>query len=154
MKSLNSTQFGLCIFGMICLFALLLACSTSENQNELNPIVGTWVITVITYDGERYDETGYSTFTKGGFWTVQLKTPNKLNLTEAPQTLEEYQSVLNSYKASFGTYKLKGDSCYCYDENDLKPQNVGNVIPGKYKIENDILIFDVGKWRYTWERQE
>jgi hypothetical protein len=132
----------------------MLSCTKLASKDEQNSIVGTWVITEITHNGEKYDETGYSTFTKGGFWAMQLKTPNELNLTNAPQTFEEYQSVLNSYKAAFGSYKLKGDSCYCYSENDLKPQFVGNVIPGKYTIENDTLIFDVGDWRYSWKRQE
>ena len=154
---MKSSSFSRTVLFIICIIALIItmfSCTKLASKDEQDSIVGTWVITEITYNGEKYDEIGYSTFTKGGFWAVQLKTPNELNLTTAPQSLEECQSVLNSYDASFGSYKLKGDSCYCYSENDLQPQNVGNVIPGKYEVENDMLIFDVGEWRYTLKRQE
>ena len=155
MKSKNYYRVINFIFVTFFLIAII-ACQQTENvkSNRENSIIGTWKSIEITWDGKKVDESGYTTFTLGGFWAVQLKKPNKLNLSEAPETLEEYKSVLKSYKAGFGSYKLKGDSCYCYAENDLKPQNVGNVVPGKYEVKNDTLIFDVGKWRYTWIRQD
>jgi hypothetical protein len=135
-------------------FVMSIQITNATPPDSNDPIVGTWKIIEITYNGEKYDEMGYSTFTPGGFWAVQLRTPNPLNLTKAAETLEEYKSVLGSYKAAFGFYKLKGDSCYCYAENDLHPEYVGNVVPGLYKVLNDTLIFDEGEWRYTWIRQK
>ena len=137
-------------------FAALISCqNTDTTPSKLpDPIVGTWKSIEITYDGEKYDEIGCSTFTPGGFWSVQLRTPNSINLTRAPETLEEYKSVVGSYKAAFGSYKIDGDSCLCFGTYDLKPQFMGNVVRGKYQVVNDTLIFDVGKWRYTWIRQE
>ena len=134
----------------------LFACQKPETtpSNLPDPIVGTWKSIEISYDGEPYDEMGYSTFTPGGFWSFQLRTPNPLNLTTAPETLEEYKSVVNSYKAAFGSYKIDGDSCLCSGTYDLKPQYMGNIVRAKYQVGNDTLIFDVGKWRYTWIRQE
>ncbi len=136
-------------------FAILISCQQPETTptNLPHPIVGTWKSIEITHDREKYDEMGYSTFTSGGFWSVQLRTPNPLNLTQAPETLEEFQSVVNSYKAAFGSYKIAGDSCLCFGTYDLKPQFMGNIVRGKYQVVNDTLIFDVGNWRYTWIRQ-
>jgi hypothetical protein len=137
-------------------FAALINCQNTDTTSSKlpDPIVGTWKSIEITYDGEKYDEMGYSTFTPGGFWSFQLRTPNPLNLTRPPETLEEYKSVVGSYKAAFGSYKIDGDSCLCFGTYDLKPQFMGNVVRGKYQVVNDTLIFDVGKWRYTWIRQE
>jgi hypothetical protein len=137
-------------------YAALINCqNTDTTPSKLpDPIVGTWKSIEITYNGEKYDEIGCSTFTPGGFWSCQLHRPNLLNLTTAPETLEEYESVLKSHSAFWGSYAIKGDSCNCYKTYDLKPQNIGDIVRGKYHVTNDTLIFDVGKWRYTWIRQE
>jgi hypothetical protein len=63
-------------------FAALINCQNTDTTSLKlpDPIVGTWKSIEITYDGEKYDEMGYSTFTPGGFWSFQLRTPNPLNL--------------------------------------------------------------------------
>ncbi len=152
MKQLTS----IVAISVIILFTIVIytSCQNADVSKPSNSLVGTWKIIEITDDGKKYDEIGYTTFTLGGFWSVQLKTPNPLNLTTAPETLEEYKAVLSSYKAGFGSYKIDGDSCKLYGTYDLKPQYIGNVVRGKYQVANDTLIIDVHNWRYTFIKQD
>jgi len=144
-------------FFLIITILILAGCQQqTEPAKKTNPWVGKWTLIKAVHEetGEINGQAVFHYYANGTF-ASQVSFPDRPTLTADPNSLEEYKSAFDSYRAGFGTYTInesKDTLNYEYSCN-LRPHRIASPTSFYFEVIGDTLTLKIGKWTDTLIRE-
>ena len=150
MKHFNYHLLKVVYFATILFILLFTGCQQQvETVKKSEPWVGKWVLKSAVHEetGEVKADAIFHYYENGTF-ASQASFYDRPTLTSNPNTLEEYKSAFDSYRAGYGRYTInetKDTLTYEYSSN-LRPHRIASPTSFYFEVIGDTMKIKLGKW--------